>query len=76
MPDPNDRVPENVPGPWYVTTDCIACGLCEDRAPAVFKLTPGGDYNYVHHQPATPDEQEVAEEARECCPVDAIGNDG
>ena len=76
MADPNDRSLENVPGPWYVDNNCIACGLCEVLAPAVFKLISDGQYNVVHHQPETPEELHAAEESKDSCPVDAIGNDG
>jgi ferredoxin len=30
----------------------------------------------VHQQPVTPDELALAEEAREACPSESIGNDG
>ncbi len=70
------RVPENVPGAWYVEDTCIACGLCEDRAPHSFRNYPAGGYNYVYHQPVTPEELNDAEESKEACPVEAIGNDG
>jgi ferredoxin len=76
MADPNHRVPENVPGAWYVDDSCICCGLCADQAPTVFKANADFTNNYVHHQPSTPEEIEAAEEARSACPVDAIGNDG
>lgn len=76
MADPNDRFPDNVPGSWYVDTNCIICGLCEEVAPAVFRVAPDGDHNVVHYQPETPEELAAAEEARKSCPVEAIGNDG
>ena len=76
MADPNERFSDNVPGPWYVDSNCIGCGLCEDIAPSVFRLSAEGDHDFVHHQPETPAELEAAEEARERCPVEAIGNDG
>ena len=75
MANKNERVPENVPGPWYVDQQCIICGLCAEYAPQVFQMAPGGDHNYVFHQPETPEEMLAAEEAREICPVDAIGKD-
>jgi ferredoxin len=76
MADPNNRVPENVPGSWYIDDACIICGLCGEMAPAVFKANADYSTNYVHHQPSTPEELEAAEEARSACPMDAIGNNG
>ena len=76
MADPNERFSDNIPGPWYVDSNCIICGLCEELAPAIFKLSPDGDHNFVHHQPETPEDLQAVEAAREHCPVEAIGNDG
>lgn len=76
MATPTDRFSENVPGAWYVDTNCISCGLCDDALPVVFRRSDEGDHNFVHRQPASLEELEAADEARESCPVDAIGNDG
>ena len=72
---PNRIFSDNAPGPWYVHDECICCGLCEDKAPAV--LRPSTDYSHhvVHSQPATPEELADAEDARERGPVEANGND-
>ena len=76
MANPNDRFNENAPGAWYVDTNCIGCGQCDDALPSVFKRSDEGDHNYVQRQPETAEELTRAEEARESCPVDAIGRDG
>ena len=76
MANPNDRFSENVAGAWYVDTNCIICGLCDDALPSVFGQSADGDQNYVHHQPQTAEELAEAEHVREVCPADAIGNDG
>jgi ferredoxin len=76
MADKNLRSPENVPGKYYVDSSCIDCGLCPDAAPSVFKRYDEGGYNIVHKQPATEQEAALAEEAREACPTESIGNDG
>jgi ferredoxin len=76
MADPNDRYSKNVPGPWYVDNTCIACGLCENIAPSIFRYSADDGQNYVHHQPKTLAELALARDAMESCPVDAIGNDG
>ena len=76
MADKRNRYEENVPGKWYVDRNCVICGACSEYAPAVFRTSSDHDHNYVFHQPATADELAAAEEMRQGCPVDAIGNDG
>ena len=36
MADPNDKVPGQTPGRYYVDTQCIDCDLCRETAPANF----------------------------------------
>ena len=40
MADLKSRLPYNVPGPFYVTDQCIDCGLCIDACPvqAIYTL--------------------------------------
>ncbi|NBP40939.1 MAG: ferredoxin, partial [Betaproteobacteria bacterium] len=35
-----------------------------------------GGYSFVYHQPSSPEEEKLAKEAMEGCPVEAIGNNG
>jgi ferredoxin len=76
MADPNDRVPENVPGTYYVDTNCIDCDVCRDTAQDNFTRADRGGYSFVFQQPATDEERALCEEALLACPVEAIGNDG
>ncbi|MEW5814160.1 MAG: ferredoxin [Spirochaetota bacterium] len=76
MADKNNKVKENVPGPYYVDTDCTACGLCTDDAPANFALNSDESSAYVKKQPENDSEKKDCENALESCPVTAIGNDG
>ena len=76
MADPNDRVPENVPGTFYVDTSCIDCDVCRDTAEQNFTRSDDGGYSFVFKQPETDDELAMCEEAMMACPVEAIGNDG
>ena len=76
MADRNLKVPENVPGPFYVDDTCIDCDLCRSTAPHVFARNAEAGYSYVHHQPVTPEEIALADGARQECPSDTIGNDG
>ena len=76
MPNITDRLPENVPGAYYVEASCIDCDLCRNTAPAFFRRHEETGFSIVHHQPIAPDELALAEEAREGCPTESIGNDG
>ena len=76
MPNPKDKVPENVPGLYYSDTSCIDCGMCPETAPLIFKRQEDAGYSYVYRQPVTPEEIAQAEEALNSCPSDSIGNNG
>ena len=76
MANPADRLIQNTAGRYFVDSTCIDCNLCRDIAPAVFVRADEIGFSIVQRQPVSPDEIALAEEARESCPVDAIGNDG
>jgi ferredoxin len=76
LADPTDRVPENVPGTYYVDTQCIDCDVCRDTAPDNFTRSDNNGYSFVYKQPTTQEELDLCEEALLACPVEAIGNDG
>ena len=76
MAIPSDRLPQNVPGRYYVDAQCIDCDLCRETAPSNFTRNDDGGYSYVFKQPSTPDEEAQCKEAMEGCPVEAIGNNG
>lgn len=76
MADKSNRLPQNVPGPWYVDSNCIDCDLCRETAPAVFRRDEDNGNSVVFHQPEADEELKLAEEAMEGCPVEAIGKDG
>ena len=76
MADTANRYPENIPGSYYVDNQCIDCDLCRETAPASFKRNDDGGYSFVYKQPETPEEQKLAKEAMEGCPVEAIGCNG
>jgi len=71
-----EKNPGNVPGPWYVDSSCIDCGMCPDTAPAVFQLNRDIGLSIAFHQPETEEERKAALEAMDECPTDSIGNDG
>jgi ferredoxin len=76
MADYKHRIPENVPGRYYVDDTCIDCDLCRSTAPQFFIRDDVGGQTYVYRQPVTPEEIAQAEEARLDCPTETIGNDG
>jgi glyoxylase-like metal-dependent hydrolase (beta-lactamase superfamily II) len=65
------RLPENVPGDFFVDSTCIDCDACRQIAPRMF--TESGDASIVHHQPENPDETKRAMMALVACPTGSIG---
>lgn len=78
MADPTHKLPENVPGSWYVDDTCTPCRVCLDVPLAETQLKYNDDetYVYFYKQPETPEEIESAEESMAICPQNSIGNDG
>ena len=76
MADPLDKVPGQVPGRYYVDSQCIDCDLCRETAPANFMRNDEAGFSYVFKQPETPEEETLSKDALDNCPVEAIGNDG
>ena len=71
-----ERLPQNIVGRYYVDSSCIDCDLCRTTAPAFFTRDDEIGFSIVYRQPVTPEELALAEEAREGCPTESIGNDG
>ncbi|OGQ93516.1 MAG: ferredoxin [Deltaproteobacteria bacterium RIFOXYA12_FULL_61_11] len=76
MADKRNKHPENVPGRYYVDSECIDCDLCRTTAPENFGRQEDEGYSFISKQPAGPEEESLCKEAMEECPVAAIGNDG
>jgi len=76
MADKDDKVPENVPGKYYVDSSCIDCDVCRETAPENFIQSEENGYSYVQKQPENDEEEQLCQEALENCPVEAIGEDG
>ena len=70
------RLPENVPGEFYVTSECIDCDLCRENAPLVFGRHEGIGLSIVVRQPRTEAERRAAMDALDGCPTEAIRSDG
>lgn len=75
MANLSDRIPNNVPGQYYVDTSCIDCDQCRVQAPDFFARDDNG-FSYVIRQPATADEVNLLEEVIAGCATSSIGNDG
>jgi len=76
MANRNDRLRENVAGVYYVDSSCIDCDMCRSTAPGFFHRNDEIGYSVVYRQPITPEEFKQAEEAKQGCPTESIGNDG
>jgi len=74
MADLRDKLPDNVPGKFYVDSQCIDCDVCRDISPSNFTRNDENGYSYVWKQPSTPEELALCEEAVMACPVEAIGD--
>ena len=72
----SDRLPQNLPGPFYVDSTCIDCDQCRAAAPEFFQRDAEIGMSVVFRQPVTPEEVSEAQAALEGCPTDSIGNDG
>jgi ferredoxin len=76
MADLDDKLTDNVPGKWYVDSNCIDCDVCRTTAPNNFEANEDEGYSFVSKQPENDEETELMEEAMESCPTEAIGDDG
>lgn len=76
MAEIQNKLPENVSGKFYVDHNCIDCDVCRDTSPNNFTRNDENGYSFVYKQPETPEELQLCKEARDACPVEAIGDDG
>jgi glyoxylase-like metal-dependent hydrolase (beta-lactamase superfamily II)/ferredoxin len=68
------RLPENVPGEFYVDSSCIDCGVCREMAPHTFSWSERGR-SFVSAQPRGSDQQLRAAMALVSCPTASIGTE-
>jgi ferredoxin len=73
MAELQDILPDNVPGKFFVDSQCIDCDVCRDTAPSNFTRNDENGYSFVYKQPENLAEVELCEEALNACPVEAIG---
>ena len=65
------RLPDNVPGDFFVDSTCIDCDACRQIAPTIF--AEDGDASVVQHQPQNETETKRAMMALVACPTGSIG---
>lgn len=65
------RVPENVPGDFFVDSTCIDCDACRQIAPVVF--AEATETSFVFSQPTNPADRRAAIHALLSCPTGSIG---
>jgi len=65
------RLPENVPGDFFVDDTCIDCNTCSQLAPNVFREYD--EYCSVHQQPVDKDDEQLALMSLVACPTGSIG---
>ena len=76
MAEKIDRLTQNIAGAFYVDSTCVDCDLCRNTAPDFFRRDEETGSSFVYSQPVTTDEIALAEEAKQGCPTESIGNDG
>jgi glyoxylase-like metal-dependent hydrolase (beta-lactamase superfamily II)/ferredoxin len=71
MANPKKRVPENVPGDFFVDSTCIDCDACRQIAPSVFGEAT--ETSFVKAQPVSGADRRQALQALLSCPTGSIG---
>jgi glyoxylase-like metal-dependent hydrolase (beta-lactamase superfamily II)/ferredoxin len=71
MANPNRRVPENVPGDFFVDSTCIDCDACRQIAPSTF--AEATETSFVNRQPVSSADRREALRALLACPTGSIG---
>jgi len=66
------RISQNVPGRFYVDSNCINCSLCPEIAPENFMTNHDLGHEYICKQPENSKERELIAQAIELCPADAV----
>ncbi len=70
-----ERLPQNVPGRFYVDSTCIDCDQCRAAAPDFFHRDADIGMSIVFRQPETEEQVRQVQEALEGCPTESIGDD-
>ena len=75
--DTREYIP-NVPGKYWVEQDiCLSHSCCDYEAPGNFCVEETNSWTArVYKQPQTPGEEKQCQNAMNCCPTEAIHDDG
>jgi ferredoxin len=73
MAELENRLPQNIPGRFYVDDSCIDCDLCRGNVPDFFRRDDDIGLSHVFRQPTKPEEIQQCLEALEDCPTNSIG---
>src|SRR4026208_1233 len=65
------RLPQNVPGDFFIDSTCIDCDTCSQLAPTVFR--DHGEQSSVYHQPESDEETRRSLMSLVACPTGSIG---
>ena len=76
MADKDNKFTQNVDGKFYVDDSCIACDACVMEASDFFEMNDDEGHAFVKKQPSNDKELELCINALDCCPVEAIGDNG
>ena len=76
MADKLSKTSGSANGPYYVDTNCIACGACLVDAPDFITMNDDEGFAYFFKQPKNEAELAQCEEAVIACPVESIGSNG
>jgi ferredoxin len=76
MADKTQKVPENVPGKWYVDETCTPCHTCMEEAANLLKYNEDETKVFFFKQPTNAEEEDAADRAMNVCPTGSIGDDG
>jgi glyoxylase-like metal-dependent hydrolase (beta-lactamase superfamily II)/ferredoxin len=66
------RLPQNVPGEFFVDSSCINCNTCSQLAPEIFR--DHGEQCSVHQQPLNNEQIRLALMSLVACPTGSIGS--
>jgi ferredoxin len=71
-----ERLRANAWGPYYVTGECNACGVCAACAPDNIGRAWDGTYFAVAFQPHYAREEQEMKDAMSACPLGCLRDDG
>ncbi len=76
MADKTQKVPENVPGKWYVDDTCTPCHTCMEEAGGTLLSTTTTRPRSISSSSRRMRGEDAADRAMNVCPTGSIGSDG